>query len=73
MPGPYALPADIAEGDYVEIGMLGAYGTSLATGFNGFGQYDYVTVEDQPFASMFDTSTAAPAASGAFIDEELAR
>lgn len=73
MPGPYALPADIAEGDYVEIGMLGAYGTSLATGFNGFGQYDYVTVEDQPFASMFDTSTSAPAASGAFIDEEFAR
>ncbi len=36
MSGPYYLPADIAEGDFIEIGNLGAYGQSLAGRFNGF-------------------------------------
>jgi len=31
MPGPYELPSDIREGDYIEIGMLGAYGVSKGT------------------------------------------
>ena len=54
IPGPFELPADIAEGDIIEIGMLGAYGTALATNFNGFGAIDRVTVEDMPWPSMFD-------------------
>lgn len=53
IPGPFDLPADIAEGDIIEIGMLGAYGTALATDFNGFGSVEYVTVEDMPWPSMF--------------------
>jgi ornithine decarboxylase len=53
MPGPFWLPEDIAEGDHVEIGMLGAYGVAMATGFNGFGEMDAVIVEDAPMASMF--------------------
>ncbi|BAE49905.1 type III PLP-dependent enzyme [Paramagnetospirillum magneticum] len=36
MPGPFLLPADTAEGDWIEIGQLGAYGACLRTGFNGF-------------------------------------
>ena len=53
MAGPFWLPDDIAEGDYVEIGMLGAYGVAMGTRFNGFGENDTVRVEDAPMASVF--------------------
>lgn len=36
MVGPFDLPADIAEGDWIEICHLGAYGQALASDFNGF-------------------------------------
>ena len=36
MPGPHWLPADTDEGDWVEVGMMGAYSNALKTGFNGF-------------------------------------
>jgi len=52
-PGTYALPADLAEGDVIEFGMLGAYGTSMATRFNGFGDVETVTVGDFPWASLY--------------------
>jgi len=52
MPGPFWLPADIREGDYIEIGMLGAYGSTMATRFNGFHSSAAATVwpEAMPFA-----------------------
>ena len=53
MPGPFWLPEDIDEGDYIEIGMLGAYGVAMNTRFNGFGKSDTVVVRDAPMASMF--------------------
>jgi len=53
MPGPFWLPEDVREGDYVEIGMLGAYGVAMTTRFNGFGDVETVEVEDAPMASMF--------------------
>jgi ornithine decarboxylase len=53
MPGPFWLPEDIREGDYVEIGMLGAYGVAMNTRFNGFGDAETVQVNDAPMASMF--------------------
>jgi ornithine decarboxylase len=53
MPGPFWLPEDMAEGDFIEIGMLGAYGVTMATRFNGFGDIDAVICEDAPAASMF--------------------
>ena len=53
MPGPFWLPEDIREGDYVEIGMLGAYGVAMNTRFNGFGDAETVVVDDAPMASMF--------------------
>ena len=37
MAGPFELPGDVEAGDYIEIGMLGAYGCAMRTGFNGFG------------------------------------
>ena len=36
MKGPFMLPEDTQEGDWIEIGMLGAYGSTMATRFNGF-------------------------------------
>ena len=53
MPGPFWLPADIREGDYIEIGMLGAYGVAMSTGFNGYGEHDLVAVGDAPMASLY--------------------
>jgi ornithine decarboxylase len=53
MPGPFWLPDDVREGDYVEIGMLGAYGVAMNTRFNGFGDVETVAVDDAPMASMF--------------------
>ncbi len=53
MPGPFQLPEDIREGDFIEIGMLGAYGVAMTTRFNGFGDLDVAEVADPPMASMF--------------------
>jgi ornithine decarboxylase len=53
MPGPFWLPEDVREGDYVEIGMLGAYGVAMNTRFNGYGDTQVVAVDDAPMASMF--------------------
>jgi ornithine decarboxylase len=53
MPGPFWLPEDVTEGDYVEIGMLGAYGVAMATRFNGYGELDAAIVTDAPMASMY--------------------
>jgi len=53
MPGPFWLPEDVREGDYIEIGMMGAYGVAMNTRFNGFGDAETVEVADAPMASMF--------------------
>lgn len=54
MKGPFKLPADIQAGDYIEIGMLGAYGAAMKTGFNGYGNAQVVTVQDEPMMSLFN-------------------
>jgi ornithine decarboxylase len=53
LPGPFWLPEDVNEGDYVEIGMLGAYGVAMNTRFNGYGDTVTAEVRDAPMASMF--------------------
>nr|WP_295371605.1 type III PLP-dependent enzyme [uncultured Sphingosinicella sp.] len=53
MTGPFMLPADVSAGDYIEIGMLGAYGCAMRTGFNGFGSDLKEIVEDEPMASLY--------------------
>ena len=53
MAGPFDLPADTGKGDYIEIGMLGAYGGAMRTGFNGFGPGEAVVVDDEPMASLY--------------------
>ncbi len=53
MEGPFVLPADLREGDYIEIGMLGAYGVAMQTRFNGYGETETMRVEDTPWTSMY--------------------
>ena len=53
MAGPFMLPADIRVGDYIEIGMLGAYGSAMRTEFNGFGEGTVCEVADEPMASLY--------------------
>jgi ornithine decarboxylase len=53
MTGPFTLPGDVQPGDYIEIGMLGAYGSAMRTGFNGFGVERAEIVEDEPMASLY--------------------
>ena len=48
MKGPFLLPADIDEGDWIELGQLGAYAACLRTGFNGFAGASLVDVADPP-------------------------
>ncbi|MEM6907260.1 MAG: type III PLP-dependent enzyme [Pseudomonadota bacterium] len=62
MAGPFSLPGDIQAGDYIEVGMLGAYGAAMKTGFNGFGDAEVVTVTDEPMLSLFDGSRKRPEA-----------
>ena len=53
MAGPFMLPADVDTGDYIEIGMLGAYGCAMRTGFNGFGSVETIEVTDEPMVSLY--------------------
>ena len=53
MAGPFHLPADVGPGDYIEIGMLGAYGCAMRTDFNGFGVTAKVIVDDEPMATLY--------------------
>ncbi|HXS48724.1 MAG TPA: type III PLP-dependent enzyme [Sphingomicrobium sp.] len=58
MTGPFELPGDTGPGDYIEIGVLGAYGCAMRTQFNGFGVTQSAIVEDEPMASLY--GAAAP-------------
>jgi ornithine decarboxylase len=53
MDGPFELPDDVGAGDYIEIGMLGAYGAAMRTAFNGFGLSLPVDVDDEPMDSQY--------------------
>lgn len=53
MPGPFYLPGDTREGDFIEIGQLGAYGRVSRSNFNGFGPYEQVILDDEPMNSMY--------------------
>jgi ornithine decarboxylase len=55
LPGPFVLPSCVGEGDYLEIGQVGAYGRVLGNRFNGFGVFDEVMLTDEPMLSMFQS------------------
>jgi ornithine decarboxylase len=59
IPGPFALPADVNEGDYIEIGLTGAYGRVSASNFNGYGNYYFANANDNPFPSMYEDGEEA--------------
>jgi ornithine decarboxylase len=60
MKGPFELPSDIQASDFIEIGMLGAYGAAMKTGFNGFGAAQAVIVTDEPMASLYSGERQDP-------------
>ena len=53
MKGPFLLPQSVREGDYIEIGNIGAYGRALAGHFNGYGKYQEVILLDEPMYTMY--------------------
>ena len=57
MEGPFLLPDDVAEGDWIEVGQLGAYGACLRTAFNGFDRATLVEVSDR---AMLETAGYGP-------------
>ena len=68
MAGPFILPADVGEGDYIEIGMTGAYGAALASGFNGFGVYEEALLSDAPLTPACAARTGELSAFGQNLD-----
>ena len=53
MKGPFLLPNNIKENDYIELGQLGAYGLTFRTQFNGFYSNEIYEVEDEPIMTMY--------------------
>ena len=53
MKGPFILPNNIKENDYIELGQLGAYGLTFTTEFNGFFSNEIYEVEDNPIMSLY--------------------
>ena len=54
MKGPFLLPNNIKENDYIELGQLGAYGLTFRTDFNGLYSNNIFEVEDNPIMTMYD-------------------
>ena len=54
MKGPFLLPNNIKENDYIELGQLGAYGLTFRTQFNGYYSNEIYEVEDKPIMSMYE-------------------
>ncbi len=69
MHGPFMLPNDVAEGDWIEIGQLGAYGSCLRTPFNGFDRAALVEVSDRP---MLETAGYEAEQDGGPVSDILA-
>ena len=54
MKGPFILPNNIKENDYIELGQLGAYGLTFRTDFNGLYSDKIFEVEDNPIMTMYN-------------------
>ena len=57
MKGPFLLPNNIKEGDYIELGQLGAYGLTFRTMFNGFYSNEIYELNDKPIMSLYEDSS----------------
>ena len=56
MKGPFLLPNNIREGDYIELGQMGAYGLTFRTKFNGFYSDQIFELNDKPIMSIYEDS-----------------
>jgi len=54
MKGPFLLPNNVKENDYIELGQLGAYGLTFRTEFNGFFSNEIYEVDDNPIMSLYE-------------------
>jgi len=54
MKGPFLLPNNIKEGDYIELGQLGAYGLTFRTKFNGFYSDEIYELNDKPIMTIYE-------------------
>ena len=59
MKGPFVLPNNLKEGDYIEIGQLGAYSLTFRTKFNGFYSDQIFEVQDNPIMTMYDKENSS--------------
>jgi len=57
MKGPFLLPNNIKDGDYIELGQLGAYGLTFRTKFNGFYSNEIFELNDKPIMSLYEDSS----------------
>tara|TARA_B110000438_G_C15514916_1_gene521562 strand:- start:85 stop:711 length:627 start_codon:yes stop_codon:yes gene_type:complete len=57
MKGPFLLPNNIKEGDYIELGQLGAYGLTFRTQFNGFYSNQIFELNDKPIMSIYEDAS----------------
>ncbi len=58
MKGPFILPNNVKENDYIELGQLGAYGITFRTQFNGFFSDAIYEVEDKPIMTMYNKDSS---------------
>ena len=54
MKGPFLIPNNIKENDYIELGQLGSYGLTFRTQFNGFYSDKIYEVEDNAIMSLYN-------------------
>ncbi len=59
MKGPFVLPNNLKERDYIEIGQLGAYSLTFRTKFNGFYSNQIFEVHDKPIMSMYEKDSSS--------------
>ena len=59
MKGPFVLPNNLKEGDYIEMGQLGAYSLTFRTKFNGFYSNQIFEVHDKPMMSMYEKNNSS--------------
>ena len=59
MKGPFIFPNNLKEGDYIEVGQLGAYSLSFRTKFNGFYSDQMFEVHDKPIMSMYEKDSSS--------------
>jgi len=59
MKGPFVLPNNLREGDYIEIGQLGAYSLTFRTKFNGFYSDQIFEVKDKPIMSIYEKDSSS--------------